>query len=207
MIPQAVLFDLDGVLVDACEWHYEALNQALVDSGYPPIGRDDHISTYNGLPTRVKLQMLGVPEKKLGFVEAQKQMITLDIIKRNATIMPEKVEMHEYLKSMGIKIACVTNSIALTARTMLESTGQMKYMDALVSNEMVERNKPYPDCYNRAIGTLGVDPARCICVEDSPKGIQAAMESMAGHLWVVTDTTKVTKDNYIKFMERESCRF
>lgn len=145
--------------------------------------------------------MLGVPEKKLGFVEAQKQMITLDIIKRNANIMPEKVEMHEYLKSMGIKIACVTNSIALTARTMLELTGQMKYMDALVTNEMVERNKPYPDCYNLAIDRLEVNPLNCICVEDSPKGIQAAKASMVEHLWIVADSTTVTKEDYNRFIE------
>lgn len=201
--PQAVLFDLDGVLVDACEWHYEALNQALVESGYPAISREDHVSTYNGLPTRMKLQMLGVPEKKLGFVEAQKQTITLDIIGRNAKMMPEKAEMHRFLKSKGVKIACVTNSIAFTARKMLESTGQMEFIDVLVTNEMVERNKPYPDCYNLAIDRLEVDPLKCICVEDSPKGIQAAVASRAGHLWVVTDTTKVTKDNYIKFVERK----
>ncbi len=55
----AVLFDLDGVLVDATEWHYEALNRALGLFGYS-ISRHDHLSTYNGLPTRKKLEMLSV---------------------------------------------------------------------------------------------------------------------------------------------------
>jgi hypothetical protein len=55
----AVLFDLDGVLVDATEWHYEALNHALGLFGFD-ITRYEHLSSYNGLPTRRKLEMLSV---------------------------------------------------------------------------------------------------------------------------------------------------
>jgi len=202
-----VLFDLDGVLVDACDWHYEALNAALVEVGYPPIARDEHLSTFNGLPTRVKLKMLGVPDSMIAAINDQKQKHTLDIIRASARIMSEKIELHQYLKSNGIKIACVTNSIDETAREMLTATGQMPYIDLLVSNEQVKHNKPHPDCYNYAINTLGVDPKSCICVEDSPKGIQAATSSIAGHLWVVGDATKVTLKNYINFVENEQCRF
>lgn len=204
---KAVLFDLDGVLVDACDWHYEALNAALVGAGYPPIGREEHLSTFNGLPTRVKLKMLGVPDNMVAAINDQKQKHTLDIIRSSANIMPEKIELHRYLKSNGIKIACVTNSIEETAKEMLIATGQMPYIDLLVSNEQVKRNKPYPDCYNHAIHTLGVDPSCCICVEDSLKGIEAATSSIAGHLWVVSDPTKVTLKNYVNFMENEQCRF
>lgn len=202
----AVLFDLDGVLVDACDWHYEALNSALISFGYPIIDRESHITTYNGLPTRVKLQMLGISDEVSDQINKEKQNITLEIIRNTARVMEEKIELHEYLKSRGIKIACVTNSIQQTAKEMLISTGQMPYIDLLVSNEMVDRNKPYPDCYNHAIKTLGVDAQQCLCVEDSPKGIKAAVSSLAGHLWVVTDTTKVTKKNFIEFMEGETCR-
>jgi HAD superfamily hydrolase (TIGR01509 family) len=200
MIISAVLFDLDGVLVDACEWHYEALNAALVRTGYPPIGREEHLSTFNGLPTRVKLKMLDVPDDMIAVINDQKQKHTLDIIRSNANIMLEKIELHRYLKSNGIKIACVTNSIEETAKEMLIATGQMPYIDLLVSNEQVKRNKPYPDCYNHAINTLGVDPLSCLCVEDSPKGIQSATSSIAGHIWVVSDPTKVTLKNYTTFV-------
>jgi beta-phosphoglucomutase len=201
---ECVLFDLDGVLVDACDWHYQALNVALVDAGYPMIDIESHISTYNGLPTKVKLQMLGVPDELADHINKQKQKHTLDIIRNSATIMQEKIELHEYLKSNGIKIACVTNSIEETAREMLVMTGQISYIDSLVTNEMVGRNKPYPDCYNYAISTLGVNPLECLCVEDSPKGIEAAAASLAKHLWVVTNTTNVDKKNYINFVESKN---
>ena len=61
---EAILFDLDGVLVDACDWHYESLNSALISSGYNPISREDHIEKFNGLPTKVKLSMLGIPDSE-----------------------------------------------------------------------------------------------------------------------------------------------
>jgi beta-phosphoglucomutase len=202
-----VLFDLDGVLVDACEWHYEALNFALREAGYDAISRENHIKTYNGLPTKVKLQMLGIPDDVSLKINAEKQKHTIDTIRNNAKLMPEKIELHAYLKSAGIKIACVTNSIQETAREMLIATGQMPYIDLLVSNEMVNRNKPHPDCYNHAIKLLDVNPKECICVEDSTQGINAAMSSLARHLWVVTDTSKVNKENYKKFIERISCKF
>lgn len=203
MSPQAILFDLDGVLVDACDWHYEALNNSLLFFGYSAIKREDHISTFNGLPTRVKLKILGVSDEDALRINEKKQKYTIDIIKNNATIMEEKIELHEYLKSQGIKIACVTNSIKETATEMLVSTGQMSYIDLLVTNEQIARNKPHPDCYNYAIETLGVNPNKCLCVEDSPKGIEAAKASVASRLWIVENSSEVNKNNYVKLVERK----
>lgn len=197
---QAVLFDLDGVLVEACDWHYEALNSALISFGKLPIGRDEHETTFNGLPTRVKLEMLGISADEADEINKQKQKHTIDIIRSSAKIMPEKIELLSYLRSKGIKTACVTNSIRETTEAMLSATGQIGLFDLIVTNEDVQRNKPYPDCYNHAIATLGVDPLQCLCVEDSPKGIQAATASIAGHLWAASDTSKVTLQNYLKFI-------
>ena len=198
---EAVLFDLDGVLVDACGWHYDALNMALVDAGYPIINTEDHLAKYNGLPTKVKLKMLGVSDQISDEINKNKQKYTLNIIKNTAKFMPEKIELHEHLKQQGIKIACVTNSIEETAKEMFIATGQMPYIDLLVSNEQVKRNKPHPDCYNHAIKILGINPVNCICVEDSVKGIEAAMTSVAGRCWIVSGTKEVTKENYYKYLK------
>lgn len=193
---ECVLFDLDGVLVDACEWHYTALNDALLETVGFHISREDHISKYNGLPTAVKLRMLGLEAQTASRIEALKQMKTLEIIAEQAQIMPEKQELHSYLKSQGIKIACITNSIHTTATAMLRQTGQIKFMDLVVSNGDVPRNKPHPDCYDFAVKTLGVDPSACLCVEDSPKGIEAARESCVPNLWMVSNSSDVTLENY-----------
>jgi HAD superfamily hydrolase (TIGR01509 family) len=196
---ECVLFDLDGVLVDACDWHYESLNHALKECGHRPISREEHITKYNGLPTNIKLDMLGISGDDASQVWELKQEYTLNTIEKNAIDMPEKKELHEYLKSRGIKIACVTNSIRQTAEAMLCSTGQLEYMDLLVSNENVSKNKPHPDCYNKAIKDLGVDPSLCLCVEDSEKGIQAAKTSVAKNIWVVKNTTEVNKQAFVNY--------
>lgn len=200
----AVLFDLDGVLVDACDWHYHALNDALLAAGYPIIGKKDHVSKFNGLPTRVKLRILGIPEKDAERINEEKQKHTLKIISKMAKVMPEKVALHTYLKSKGIKIACVTNSIGETATEMLRATGQLDFIDLLISNEMVKNNKPSPDCYNLAVDSLGVEPRYCVCVEDSPKGIEAAKASRVPNIWVVPNPTAVTKDDFVSLISEEA---
>ena len=198
---ETVLFDLDGVLVDACDWHYEALNAALIESKYEPINRKDHKETYNGLPTRIKLDMLGIKDNKIFEINNLKQKHTLNIINANATIMQEKIELHQYLKSLNIKIACVTNSIRETAELMLSKTGQLDYIDLLVTNEDVSPNKPHPVCYNYAIQKLNANPNASICVEDSPKGIEAAIKSKVKYLWTVNCPKDVTKNNFLNYMK------
>lgn len=199
----AVLFDLDGVLVNACDWHYEALNSALTFYKKNPINKHDHENIFNGLPTKVKLNMLGISLEEAIKINIKKQENTIDIIKTNAKIMPEKIKLLNFLKKNNIKIACVTNSIKETTETMLKTTGQFDFFDLIVTNENVIKNKPHPDCYNYAIKLLKANPLECICVEDSEKGIQAAISSIAKHIWIVKDTNDVTLENYINFTGRK----
>lgn len=198
---EAILFDLDGVLVDACDWHYEAFNRALTKMGYSEIDRETHLTRFNGLPTRTKLEMLLVPLDKAHEVNQLKQRYTLEIIRERACAMPEKKLLHTYLRNLGIKIACVTNSIRETAEAMLKATGQFEYMDLIITNEDVTKNKPSPDCYDYAIKVLDVNPSLCVCVEDSPKGFEAAKSSQAKHVWRVENTTEVTLENYNAFLK------
>lgn len=196
-----VMFDLDGVLVDACDWHYDALNFALIDFGFDVIKKTEHESKFNGLPTKVKLDMLNIPNEISEKINKRKQDYTLDIIKKSTKIMDEKIELHSFLKKNNIKIACVTNSIKQTAIQMLKSTGQLEYMDFICSNEDVQNNKPSPDGYNFCIQKFQIDPSECLCVEDSPKGVQAAKASDAKYIWIVKNAKQVTKPNYEQYME------
>lgn len=200
---KCVLFDLDGVLVDACDWHYEALNQALEKKIGFKISYDEHIKKYNGLPTRVKLKMLGLDSNISNEIEKLKQEITLDIISNNAKFMPEKNELHTFLKKSNVLIGCVTNSIKNTAELMLKKTGQFNFIDLLISNEDVNKNKPDPYCYNLAVKKLNVDPSYCLCVEDSLNGIQAAKQSSIPNIWIVKNSSEVNLNNYNTFIKRK----
>jgi beta-phosphoglucomutase len=199
---KAILFDLDGVLVDACDWHYLALNRALDEVVGFAISREDHVSTYNGLPTKVKLEMLGLDEKQRKQVWQLKQDYTLETIKENSNVQTEKIKLFMSLHFDNVTSVCVTNSIRETTTVMLEQTGQLESIDFIVANEDVKNNKPHPDCYNFAVKKLDIDPSECIIVEDSPTGLAAAKASVVpnSNIWKVENSTEVTQENYRRFV-------
>ena len=183
---KAVLFDLDGVLVDACDWHYEALNKALRSvTGYE-ISREDHESTYNGLPTRVKLSKLAdkglILETQIDKVCNLKQYNTQEILYKKCEFDRSKVDLMKHLKGEGYMLGCVTNSIEKTA-----------YMDCIVSNQDVKNPKPHPEGYIKAMVMLNSLPENTTIVEDSPKGIQAA-NATGARVIVVENATQVMKE-------------
>ena len=157
---KAILYDLDGVLVDATEWHYESLNLALEQVKGFQIKRDEHIATFNGLPTMRKLEILfdqgRVKKDDFDLIWQKKQDKTIEVIKNSAFVDPNKIRLHNATKSY--KRVCVTNSIRETALLMLEKTGQLEFMDFVISNEDVSSPKPSPEGYVQAINRLELKP-------------------------------------------------
>jgi HAD superfamily hydrolase (TIGR01509 family) len=177
---KAVLFDLDGVLVDAPEWHYEALNQALSLFGYS-ITREEHEGWYNGLPTRKKLDRLsadkGLSAALHSIIYETKQLYTADAINTNCRPEFGKQTMMKTLKDHGIKIAVCSNAIRDSLENMLKRGALLEYVDLILSNQDVEKNKPDPEIYLLAMKQLDVKPEECIIVEDAPHGVEAAKAS------------------------------
>lgn len=186
---KAILFDMDGVLIDAKDWHYEALNKALGLFGIE-ISRYDHLHTFDGLPTKVKLKMLSeqyyLPEQLHGFVNQMKQQYTAQMIHEKCHPMFH----HEYalskLHNDGYKIAVCSNSIRSTIELMMEKSMLIDYLDLIVSNEDVKKAKPDPEMYQTAISKFGLKSEECIVVEDNPNGIAAGKASGASVLEVAT---------------------
>ena len=177
---KAILFDLDGVLVDATEWHYEALNRALGLFGYN-IARYEHLTTYNGLPTRKKLEMLsvekGFPRGLHSLVNKIKQKYTREEILRSCTPVFEKEFMVHQLKRDGYKLAVCSNSIRESVELMLRGSGLWELFDCALSNEDVKHPKPDPEIYLTACERLGVKPDEAMIVEDAPHGVESARRS------------------------------
>lgn len=190
---KAILFDLDGVLVDACEWHYHSLNDALEHYKGFRISYEDHMYTFNGLPTTVKLDILEIEPHLKKPIWKMKQDRTLNNIKKFGRADLYKIRMLKKLKEEGYKLGCVTNSIRRTTTQMLKVTGQFELFDEIITNEDVENNKPSPDCYLLAFQKLGVPREEVVIVEDSPKGRQSAHASGAKVIEVV-DVYDVTYD-------------
>ena len=174
---KAVLFDMDGVLIDARDWHYDALNEALRIFGVE-ISRSDHLSRFNGLSTRKKLNMLTaeglIPYELHEAIQSIKQDRTLRIAAQMCFPIVSHQVLITRLKALGIKVGLVTNSIRKSSEFMLEYAGLLKFMDVVVTNEDVVEGKPNPAGYLLAMEKLGVLPSETIVIEDGEYGILAA---------------------------------
>jgi HAD superfamily hydrolase (TIGR01509 family) len=197
---KAVILDMDGVLIDAKEWHYEALNQALELFGMN-ISRYDHLITYDGLPTSDKLNMMSLeralPYGLHRYINQLKQDYTMEWIHLNC----KPIFIHEYalscLKSEGYRLAVASNSIRKTVEVMMQNANLEQYLDFFLSNQDVTKAKPDPEIYNTAISRLGLTPNECLIVEDNKNGIAAAVAS-GGHVMRVQNVHDVTYDNIKK---------
>ena len=203
---KAVIFDMDGVLIDARDWHYESLNKALGLFG-SEISRYDHLVTFDGLPTKKKLEMLslenGFPKKLHDFTNKLKQQYTMDIVH----VKCKPTFHHQYalskLKNSNYKIAVCSNSIRNTIEVMMEKSGLIEYLNFIISNQDVKNGKPDPEMYTLAMNKLELNPDECLIVEDNENGLKAAIASGANVLKVENpdDVTYFNIINRIKEIE------
>jgi beta-phosphoglucomutase len=194
---KAIIFDMDGVLIDAKEWHYEALNRALSLFGFE-ISRYDHLTTYDGLPTKDKLEMLslerGLHRQLHSFINKMKQSYTMEIAHSKCKPRFAQEYALSCLKSRGYKLAVASNSIRDTVELMMEKANLDVYLDAMLSTADVTRAKPNPEIYIKAIERLNFAANECLVVEDNKNGIRAALDSGA-HVLVVKGVEAVDLEN------------
>lgn len=184
-----VIFDLDGVLVEAKEIHYTTLNKAIEDVAGEEyvITHSEHLSTYDGLKTQQKLDMLtkskGLSTDLHIDIWNLKQLLTINAIsqlKQDERL----VSIFKELRSRGYQLACCSNSIRRSVLVMLSKIGLIEYMDLILSNEDVKNSKPHPEMYWKGMSMMGVLPEETLIVEDSPHGLLAASRSRASVLRV-----------------------
>ena len=199
-----IIFDLDGVLVDARELHYEALNKSLesIDKKYI-ISRAEHLSTYDGLSTTKKLNMLSknknLPVEQHNEVWRLKQQMTLNIID-GFSVDGRIQSILRSLKSDGYQIACATNSIRETAKLQLIRKGFFEYIDFMYSNQDVKNPKPNSEMYLKCMIKAEVNPNETVIVEDSHIGRKGALSSGA-YLCAVEDSSDVSYEKIKKVVD------
>lgn len=200
-----VIFDLDGVLIDSRDVHYDALNSALIKINPKfVVTREEHLSKYDGLGTTMKLKMLtelkGLPVEYHDQVWKEKQRQTIDILQK----LPENktaISIIKQLKKDGWKIAVASNSIRETIITALNAIGVLGYIEYIVSNEDVKHHKPYPEMYWKCMTALNALPQNTVIVEDSHIGRQGAIAS-GGHLYGIKDADDLDKDKFFGMIDK-----
>ena len=199
---KAVIFDMDGVLIDAKDWHYDALNKALEIFG-ARIELTEHLSTFDGLPTKRKLELLSesgrIPFKLHDLISELKQKYTEQLT--NINCKPKF--LHQYalskLKEEGYLLAVASNSVMSTIKNMMRLSLLENYFDFFLSNEDVIKPKPDPEIYLKAMNKLGLKSEEVVIVEDNINGIEAAKAS-GGNVLEVKNTEEVNYKNIIEFI-------
>lgn len=177
---QALLWDLDGVLVNAMPLHEEAFLIAVHVEGKIDLTQQEHAQHYAGLPTKVKVAKL-ITEKRLDprYAEAvvkAKQHWTQEFITYRVHPDPSRIALLEHFQS-HFRMGCVTNCIKKTTMDLLERSQLLKYVrECIVTNEDA-LPKPSPEPYQKACGLLEVDPKEALVFEDHDVGMTSAFSA------------------------------
>ena len=177
---KAVVFDMDGVLIDARDWHYASLNEALSYFG-SEITYEEHLADFDGLPTKVKLKKLSelgrLPAHLHKIVEEIKQERTLRQAAQLCFPNLDHLLLLSALKSKGYLLGLATNSIRQTTLAMLGFAGITEYFDTILTNEDVGKAKPDPEIYVKSASKLSLETRDVLVIEDNINGITAATKA------------------------------
>lgn len=203
-----IISDWDGCLADCKNIHFLALNKALatINEKYV-ITREEHLSTYDGLPTNSKLEKLhidkGFPLDLKETINRLKQKFTIELIKSDMVVDERLRNVLKQLKDENYKFYVASNSIRETLQLMLCKTGLIEYTDYFLSNNDIDYPKPHPQMYMQAMVHAGVKPSETLIIEDSIHGREAAIASGA-NLMPVDSPNDVTYENIKKYINKTS---
>ena len=200
---------MDGVLVDARQWHFEALNDALGLFGFR-ISRHEHERRFDGLPTREKLRVLAsekrFPIHLANFVNELKQQRLREIAASACKPNPLHLRTLERLRREGYELAVASNSVRRSVDDLMLRTRLTPFLSFTLSNEDVQHPKPDSEIYDLAIKRLECQPCECLVIEDGVYGLAAAKAAGANLLHV----RSVHEVSYQKVRSRideiESCK-
>lgn len=201
-----IVFDLDGTLVDSRDLHYQSFIRAIdeVNPEYT-ITHDEHQSTYDGLPTTKKLELLtkhkGLPRELYSKIWDLKQKYTQSIILESYTPDHRVCEILKSLKSLGYLVYIASNCVWKNLALIASRKGFLDHIDWMISNEEVRNPKPSPEMYLSCMLHAQVGPQETIIIEDSPIGKKSALLSGA-HLLPVACPNDLTLSKVVEMIEK-----
>ena len=189
----AVIFDMDGVLIDARSWHLQAFKMALENHGFS-LDDDYHDARLDGLPTKDKLQILnkefGLKESLFDSINSDKQKNTIELAYAYCKPDRDKKDLLTFLENRGLRLGLCSNAKLASIHLFMKLANLSQHFDFMLSCEEVPYPKPSPDIYIRGMEILGSKPENILIVEDSDYGYDAAVRSGA-HVLRVSGTNEV----------------
>ncbi|MEU6413828.1 HAD family phosphatase [Microbispora sp. NPDC046933] len=196
--PAAVLFDMDGTLVDTEDLWWDACVE-VADGLGTPLGEADREALFGlsvedaALRIAAALDTTGGPGARA--VEAMLTDAFTGRIESGVTTLPGAVALLEALRAAGIPAGLVSASPRPVVDLVLGTVGGHRFRLSVAAGDSA-RNKPFPDPYLAAAARLGVDPAACVAIEDSPTGVASARSAgcaviMVGSSGAVSGVTAV----------------
>jgi HAD superfamily hydrolase (TIGR01509 family) len=174
------IFDLDGVLCHLKDLHYEALNEALVQCGAAAISRDNHLSSFDGLPTSAKLRKLGIEGDLAADISAKKQSLTIDKLPEYVSKDPVMAAILHDVYASGWLIGVCSNARSETVRRCLELLGvEFQVSWQYTPDSTLLRSKPAPEMLIQMMMKADSCPRNTVVFDDSPIGLAAAHASGA----------------------------
>lgn len=173
---QAVLFDLDGTIIDSEPLHTEAVLRILRDRSIDLKPSD--LEKFIGISSSIMWEEM---QKSFGFLESVESLKALQhrmnlemLLESGSILIPGILELLGELKTAGIRTAIASSSSRAYIEAVVDEYSLERYVDCIVSGEEVARGKPNPDVFLRAAELLGVEPEACVVIEDSDNGLAAA---------------------------------
>ncbi|OFX14916.1 MAG: hypothetical protein A2Z18_08475 [Armatimonadetes bacterium RBG_16_58_9] len=166
---------MDGVLADTEPLHGECFIRAFEQLGvHADLEHYRQAVTLGGSTVRDYYLSLGGDPCDWDALKAIKDPMLEELVAEKGVLMPGVVDLLRALKSEGIPVAVATSARRKTMSIILNRFGLWDFFDAFITKDNVEHEKPDPAVFLLAARKLGVDPARCVVVEDSPRGVAAA---------------------------------
>src|SRR5437763_2276223 len=201
--PRAVLWDVDGTLVDSLEYHWLSWRAALGNESYT-LAREQFMATFGRRNDEILRTYFGpeiTPERILRISLDKEEQYRQMVRERGIEPLPGVRRWLERLKATGWRQAIASSAPPLNLEVILAALEVKDCFDAIVSAEEVERGKPDPQIFLTAAAKLQTPPARCIVVEDAPAGTEAARRAGMRAIGVLTTHAALEADRVVATLD------
>jgi len=171
---QAVIWDLDGVIIDSADEHRRAWQRLAREEGITMTDAD-FWATFGKRNDDIFALIWGnLPPEKVKELADRKEMYFRELIRESASPLPGAIELMQGLQEAGFAQALASSTPIENIQLISDVLGLKRYLSILVSGETVARGKPAPDIFLKAAAELHKDPTVCLVIEDAVAGVEAA---------------------------------